>query len=311
MTRRRNLRRRYRRHGLSWSEATTVVTSLTAVGALVFTGLSLQAAREQLDIARTAQITERFTKAVEHLGDEKTTDVRLGAVLALERIARDSSADREAVGRLLAAFVRRKRPLSTCAQGMGREEADVAAALRVVAGGQLVNAPDLNATCLSGADLHSGKLRCALLEGTSFQGTTKLMGADLRRANMIGARLNGLVPGSRSPIAADLSRANLEGARLVWAELDHAVLVGANLRGADLSGATLRGARLRDADLRDAHLGQSNLSEADLRGAQLVGAHIKGAEFGSAEARADALARGAVDDAVEFTPLSCEPDQER
>lgn len=293
-----------------WSQLPHLITALTAVGALVFTGLSLQSTREQLDIAQTAQITERFTTAVEHLGDDRTMDVRLGAVLALERIARDSVADREAVGQLLAAFIRRKKPaVYPCAQGIGPDQADVAAALRVVSTAELVAVPDLSATCLSGVDLSNARLRCAMLEGAYLQGTTKLVGADLRRADLTGALLNGTTQDDPDPVGANLNGANLEGARLAYADLSHTFLVGAHLRGADLSGTTLAGARLRAADLRYAHLVGADLRGADLSEATLTGAHIGDSTFSNPRARADALARGAVDDiggVAEITVTSCD-----
>jgi hypothetical protein len=233
-------------------------------------------------------------------------DVRLGAVLALERIARDSAADREAVGQLLTAFVRRKRPADeSCAQGIGREHADVGAALRVVSSGQLTVAPDLSVTCLSGADLRAARMRCAVLEGANLTGTTDLSGADLRHADLTGAVLSGTHPDDPTPLAANLNEADLGGARLIFADLSHTYLIGANLRGADLSGATLTGARLRDADLRDAHLMRADLRGVDLRGARLAGAHIDGTVFSGPEARADALERGAVEDVGEFGARPC------
>lgn len=281
-----------------WSQLPNLVTALTAVGALVFTGLSLQATRDQLDIAQTQQITERFTRAVEHLGDERTTDIRLGAVLSLERIARDSAADREAVGHLLTTFVRRKRPLTggMCAQGLGRDEADVAAALRVVATGQLMAAPDLSATCLSGAQLDEARLRCAVLVEANLQGTTTMVGADLSQADLSGALLNSTNPDDDVPRGAILNDADLQGAKLAYADLSHAYLIEANLRGADLSGTALTGTHLGGADLRGAYLVDADLSEADLYGARWAGARIGGARFDSLTARANALAGGAVDD---------------
>jgi hypothetical protein len=290
-----------------WSQLPHLITALTAVGALVFTGLSLQATREQLDIAQTAQITERFTSAVEHLSDA-TMDIRLGAVLALERIARDSETDREAVGELLAAFVRRTRPVDgPCRQDLGPDQADVEAALRVVATAELVAVPDLSATCLSGADLSAARLRCATLVGTYLQGTTKLVGADLRQADLTGALLNGTDPDSQDPMAANLTGADLAGAQLSSADLSHTYLVDADLRGADLSDTTLTGARLRGADLSGAYLARANLDGADLSGATLTGTHIRDSTFGSPRARADALDRGAVNDAPRFTARPCGP----
>jgi uncharacterized protein YjbI with pentapeptide repeats len=303
MPHRRTSRRRPRR---DLSQLPNLITALTAVGALVFTGLSLQATREQLDIAQTEQITERFTRAVEHLGDDKTMDVRLGAVFALERIARDSVADRAAIGQLLAAFVRRKRPLpGPCTQGLGRNEADIEAALRVVSMGQLAIAPDLSATCLSGADLSAARLRCAVLEGTNLTGSTDLSGADLRGADLTDARLSGADPGGPHSVGANLNEANLELAVLTFADLRHAFLLRANLRGANLAGTTLTGARLENVDLSGARLTNADLRDVDLSEANLTGAHIRGSTFSSPEAKADALARGAVDDDGLFTELPC------
>jgi uncharacterized protein YjbI with pentapeptide repeats len=73
---------------------------------------------------------------------------------------------------------------------------------------------------------------------------------------------------------ADLIEANLERAILTGADLSGAYLVGANLpqanlRGANLSGSDLEGADLRGADLRGANLSSTSLYGADLRGADL------------------------------------------
>ena len=66
-----------------------------------------------------------------------------------------------------------------------------------------------------------------------------LRGADLCRANLVGAYLRG----------ADLCRANLAGADLCRANLAGANLTGANLTGANLAGANLYCANLTCADL--------------------------------------------------------------
>jgi hypothetical protein len=63
-----------------------------AVGAF-YTGRTFAQNRKEQDrnyaLAREGQHTERFTRAVSQLADEKL-DVRLGGIYALERIARDS-----------------------------------------------------------------------------------------------------------------------------------------------------------------------------------------------------------------------------
>ena len=59
----------------------------------------------QVHISREGQITERFTRAVDQLGNQNV-DVRVGGIYALERIAKDSPPDRSAIQFLLAAFIR-------------------------------------------------------------------------------------------------------------------------------------------------------------------------------------------------------------
>lgn len=84
---------------------------------------------------------------------------------------------------------------------------------------------------------------------------------------------------------ADLKKAELIAARLRGADLNHAELQMANLRRADLQGADLHkanlkfanlpGANLKNADLRDANLYGANLIRADLTGANLEGANLE------------------------------------
>ena len=59
----------------------------------------------QVHISREGQITERFTRAVDQVGSKKV-DVRIGGIYALERIAKNSPADRTSIQYLLGAFVR-------------------------------------------------------------------------------------------------------------------------------------------------------------------------------------------------------------
>jgi hypothetical protein len=83
----------------------------------VFTGITLIYNREH-------QITERFSRAVEQLANDYY-DVRLGAIYALERIARDSRRDEEPIRNILRSYVDVRE-----AEGAGRP--DVLAARSVL-----------------------------------------------------------------------------------------------------------------------------------------------------------------------------------
>jgi hypothetical protein len=59
-------------------------------------------------ILDSKQITERFSKAVEQLGNEASITVRLGGIYSLEKIAQDSKNDHWTIMEVLTAFIREK-----------------------------------------------------------------------------------------------------------------------------------------------------------------------------------------------------------
>ncbi|MGX1887026.1 hypothetical protein [Streptomyces sp. NPDC055287] len=59
----------------------------------------------ELDVAQEGQITDRYTKAVENLGND-SMDVRLGGIYALQRIMEDSVRDHPTTADVLTTFVR-------------------------------------------------------------------------------------------------------------------------------------------------------------------------------------------------------------
>jgi hypothetical protein len=58
---------------------------------------------------RRGQITERFTRAIEQLGDDKI-EIRLGGIYALERIAHESPEEHGPILEVLSAYVRENSP---------------------------------------------------------------------------------------------------------------------------------------------------------------------------------------------------------
>ena len=76
-----------------------------AGGAVLLLGIYLTFRQFQLN--QEGHITDRFTHAIDQLGNEKLA-VRVGGIAALGRIARDSAKDHEPVMESLAAFVRER-----------------------------------------------------------------------------------------------------------------------------------------------------------------------------------------------------------
>ena len=251
---------------------------------------TLELSRQNEDLVRQGQITDRFTKAIEQLGavdaaGKPKLDVRLGGIYALERIARDSDRDHPAVMEVLTAYVRTHAPapveIDTEADAVRKSAgpkkspigADIYAILTVIGRREAKydkGLIDLSRISLAGADLRELNLRGADLIDADFSGAD-LRGAHLSGAYLEGAHLN----------FADLLDADLRGSYLIDAHLTLANLHGADLRGAFLSGAYLSLADLRGADLRGAKLISANLigvnlNDANLSGADLRGAHLTG-----------------------------------
>ncbi|MFI1195547.1 pentapeptide repeat-containing protein [Micromonospora sp. NPDC020750] len=239
-----------------------------------------EANREQQRLTAQGQITDRFTRAVEQLGQPGTekVDVRLGAIYALERIMRDSAEDQPAVVDILAAFIRVHAPAPSQARSApattrptervpSHPPVDIQAALTVLGRRDITrDGSDLDGreadrpvgwTAAPGA---APQRRPDVLDLSN----TNLAGADLAGGNLAGADLAGA-----NLAGADVAGGNLAGANLIRANLAGADLAGANLAGVDLWSANLVEAGLESANLNHARLVYADLTDADLTDADL------------------------------------------
>jgi hypothetical protein len=198
----------------------------------------LQQSREVLELQRRGQVTERFTRAIEQLGqrgDEKL-DVRIGAVYALEQIAHDS---RELHWPIMEVLTSHLRCYSRYADA-ATEVAEVAASDLQQSRSELP------------ADIQAIATVIARRQCTQDPPSQRL---DLHEVN--------------------LERVQWTAAQLSGVRLRQAHLVGADLRQAQLTGADLRDARLAGADLRDARL-ESHVTSEPLELLNLVVQRDKG-----------------------------------
>lgn len=274
------------KRGWDWSKITSLVTAFTALAALVFTGESLTATREQNALAQQGQVTGRYTSAVDQIGThgDDHLQTRLGGVYALERLMTDSPRDQPTIIEVLSAFVRGSVPRADahfrsakaedtgCPRSDDGPQADVQAALTVL--GRRNPQRDANTrinlalTCLQGVHLANAAFADADLDFADLRGAD-LQDADFHGANFVGAHLT----------VANLSRANLSQAKLSEAALNGAYLTRANLRSASAIAANLTVAQLDDADLRGAQLDGATLLNANLRNANLTGAGLDSANL--------------------------------
>lgn len=236
-----------------WSQ---MLTTLIALGALVFTGVSVwQTGRQngqQNNLTLQGQITDRYTAAVDQIGST-TLDVRLGGIYALERIMHDSPPDQRTIVQVLSAFVRDHppgfSPPPAAASAAKPPPTDVVAALTVLS---QRNMADVNSDL---ADLSNTNFAGVNLVGLQLT----LRGADLEDSNFTHAELAG-----EDFTHSDLSGADLSGADLTDADLSDSIIDNVDLKGANLAGADLR---------------SQSLDPAELAGADLTGAALDGPPF--------------------------------
>ncbi|WP_327744751.1 pentapeptide repeat-containing protein [Streptomyces europaeiscabiei] len=301
-----------------WLIAGSLLPGLAAAVALIFTWrdstATLAQGNTELRIAEQGQITERFTAAIEQLG-ENDEELTFGGIYALERIMEDSPRDQSRIVSVLSAFVRSHSRVP--ANGFAVQKAGskppvlpptVLAVIRVLEDRPLSrdslgvvdwSDSDLRGIHLAGQNTAAGapppssrspfggsRLRSSDLRGVEFT-QMDLSRADLTDAYLADAKL----------INVNLTGADLTKARAEKAHMGGSVFHEANLRGAHLTGTTfvhadLTRAILAEADLQETRFSDEDerdkggqLAEANLEGADLTRSHLFNADLSAAELR--------------------------
>lgn len=225
---------------------------LQALGGVLIT-IGAAATWRQVEVTRDGHITDRFTRAIEQLGNDNV-DIRVGGMYALERIAVNSPTDRRMVQVVLGSYVRNRSPWAVGSQDGPEHPTSVVDQhlpwLRV-------RAPDIQAAMIilarrfgrsSAVRVYMSRvdLRGLQLENTSLT-DTHFRHSNLARAWMANTKMD-----DSDFKNTDLRGANLEGASLRRVSFLNAYLAGANLRDADVRGADMRAVGVDEAILKGA-----------------------------------------------------------
>jgi hypothetical protein len=242
-----------------------IMAGLAGIVGIWFTWRNLSNAQEQLtsthaqlQLAQEGQITDRFTKAIDHIGDtadgKKRLEVRIGGIYALQRIAHDSVQYYGPCLETLTSYIRENAPHSP----------KVASPL-----------PSAERTESEANEWDEWADQNFPLSLMPYVSTDIQAILDVLRR-----RDESLVPSSYR-VSLDLRRTDLRGTDLVGANLKGADLSGANLQDAWLLGANLEGADFSGANLQRAWLSQARLTKAALFDAHLEGACLWGGSIGN------------------------------
>jgi Pentapeptide repeats (9 copies) len=226
-------------------EAFKVVISFLGLGATAAAAVGIfvtyQGSLEDRRITQQRLMTERFSKATELLASRDRV-TRIGAIFALERIAKDSQQDHWTIMELLSSYVEDKSPFSGLEQGK-EIDTDTQSALTVIGRRNIQQDPAYRYIVLANRNL----------SGANF------INAKLGQVIFIGANLSG----------ASFGLANLNATRFNGANLNKADFSSANLAEADFSASTSIKTNLRETDFGDANLSMTKFGDADLSGANL------------------------------------------
>lgn len=257
------------------NEARKTITQALA-GLLVLFGLytalrRAKATEAQVKAIEEGQVTERFTRAIDQLGNKDSMEVRLGGIYALDSIGKDSPKYRLQIIEVLTAYIRNNAgnkdvPESEADSNKKQEVRELNTDIKAIFS-ILYNENgwpmefkkqdnlryDFRHSDFSYRNMERMPLNnCQLLEANFCK-------ASLQRVNLQVALLAG---------------ADLRGTDLRWANLQEAVF-----RQAILQGASLMDANFQETDFRWANLQEANLQRSHLQGADLQGTDLRGTDL--------------------------------
>lgn len=279
---------------------------------------NLKIAQDNLNISQEGQITERFTRAIDQLGNKKM-EIRLGGIYALERISKESKDDYWAIMEILTAYIRINSPfqkgdtkVEICKSTHHIKEIEIQDFLDIINQIKVPLDVETILNIIVERNYHFISFRerdaVGLKEGSNFYDSKRYdeiseyvydfesgrprepKGLDLQRTyladvNLIGAHLEGALFTGSFLQSASLNKVHLPEANLMGAILKRAYLIEADLGKAFLLGADLERAHIQGADLQEANLRNANLQEADLTNANLQEADLTDANLQEADLR--------------------------
>ena len=285
---------------------TTLVQAIGGALLIVSGGI----AWAQVQTARRGQLTDRLTKSVDQLGNEKR-EVRLGGIYALNQVAESPQYTRAAAEVLLAYLKTASlnsgkqdngKPTQdnrNSPQGKGQKEssdnasltdsspanwADLQAVLRILVTDKLWLRSEAGRLDLSSISVPFAPLEGADLNGSIMAGA-RLTNAHLRGAHLAEANMEDIDLEHADLTGADLTGAALSRSNLSWAlvGLEPAKLVNVQASHANFSDADLTRSDLSGGDFDHANLSRASLNSATLRGVKFWNATLTGAHFNNAD----------------------------
>ena len=216
---------------------------------------------------KESQITDRFYKAVEQLGNiaPKNQAVQIGGVFALERIAIDSPKDHWTIMEVLCSYIRMNSP--------------VAGPYEKVVGHANLHKKNKGGSSNTIFPDHVIQTIITVLGRRNTLRESVSERLDLRNTYLRGANFTG----------GDFSKTLFDGSHLEWSKFNHANLENTSFNDSHMEMASLRNTTMikssfidsymEGADLRNSNLSDSNLLYSHIQDSIVNNCNVKGAKF--------------------------------
>lgn len=267
--------------GLGPAEKATAIaaarTSIVQLTAAIIVLAGFYFTFETIRISRVSQLVERdkndagrYAEAVKLTSLDNSPDVRVGGILALQSLAKESESEREPVVRFLGSML----PVAAnSASDYPRGPLEIRSALDAIRVGRVGVDFSLNlrGLTLEGMDQFELELDGCRLEASRFTGcqftSSNLAGVTMSEStwtdvDMRNSNFRDVMALGAAVVDCDLSWCDLSNANFLCCDLSGTSFVGSQLGGSIFAGANFRGANLRSV----------NLASSDLFGADLFGA---------------------------------------
>jgi uncharacterized protein YjbI with pentapeptide repeats len=211
----------------TFSQRLRTLTAIgTGIGAialfinLFFTSQTVENSRQTLLHQRKSQQDDRFFKAAELLGNERSIDARVAALFALEQLANDSDDQYRQVMEVISTFIRRRSDeVRSDGWGVSKAPQDIEAAITILGRRQRT----IGRGEQTGLNLRGAFLRSVSLRNAEFQ-LVDLAGANLADTQFYSCNFAG---------------ARFDEAQLQDSTWEDCILISANFRSVNASGLTL------------------------------------------------------------------------
>ena len=236
-----------------------------------------QTAQEQVKIESDRNLNDRFTKAIELLGDKDSDKYKqLGGIVSLKEIGTEQPHNQftQACADILIDFIRIEAPPLS-----DSECEELLKEINEKINKKIKNKKFILVNIKTAINYQAERAFHALCAIQAKYDLEKHYYADLSHRNLIGLKAQNLIIKNIT-----LSKTKLIGANFYQADLSNVNLTGACLVGAHMSLSILKGTDLSEADLdwvdlSGANLTRANLEEINLQGTNLTGTNLTGTNF--------------------------------